>query len=606
MALLSIFRFHFILLSVLFACGILIGASLGIFLFPTIFVANNNQAKPVEMFSPTTRVEKQHDTRTATFTGDSCLGFFRGSTLLNGDQNHFDLLDALPTDELIEIIRQCAQIELSLHVKEAQELLLGKLSLSHPEVALKEVWLFHPSRRKELFALILSEWSVFDLTGAISAVIDFDEPWRSTLLRTIFDDVNARSNLDLSKIASEYGLESFLDHERVKTTVSRLLQDPLDAWNVVISDDVLDDEQETLLAQIVGTSIQRGQFEVLDYLVDDVLDVDYQLFDRILAAAVVLNESDAFEYSLNMSLEHQRRIVPRIVKFWSQRDPQAALDATARVHKSSLRNRAQVQIVQTWAEQNPQKLLDNIQSLPEQLQQNSVLYAIRTLSKISPEKAGIEVLRMRQILGAVDVSTEYLLVSQWSETDPSKALRWVNENAELGTEKRSRMMHRILTHYALIDPNEAMTIARSEDPHPFHGMIGLESQVISSLANSGKLDIAMTLLKDVRESALLSSFISVGRNLVKSDKTSQAFELSEQLSDEKQEDYFKYITSTWISTNQTDLLENLSKLPTPNIRAAVANEILDQHNFALASLSNDQLEFVRSFLPEAIETDNSD
>ena len=605
MALLSKFRFHPILFSVLFACGILIGVSLGVFLFPTFFVANENQAKPVEISSPTMGIEK-HNARVAHLTGDSCLDFYRGSTLLNGDQNHFDRLDALSTDELIEVIHQCAQMELSLHVKEAQELLLGKLSLSHAEVALKEVWLFPPSRRKELFALVLTEWSVFDLTGAISAANDFNEPWRSTLLRTIFDDVNAHSNLDLDKIATEMGLESFLDYERVKTTVSRLLQDPLDAWNVVISDEVLDEEQETLLAQIVGTSIQRGQFEVLDYLVDDVLDVDYQLFDRILAAAVVLNESDAFEYSLNMSLEHQQRIVPRIVKIWSQRDPRAALEATSQVLKSSVRNRAQVQIVQTWAEQNPQKLLDNIQSLPEQLQQNSVLYAIRTLSKISPEKAGIEVLRMRQLLGTVDVSTEYLLVSQWSETDPSKALRWVNKNAELGTEKRSRMMHRILTHYALIDPNEAMTIARSEDPHPFHGMIGLESQVISSLANSGKLDIAMTLLKDVRESALLSSFISVGRNLVKSDRTSQAFELSEQLSDEKQENYFKYITSTWISTNQKDLLENLSKLPTLNIRAAVANEILDQHNFALASLSNDQLEFVRSFLPEARETDSSD
>ena len=578
------------------ACGVVVGLCIGILVFHVWIKSQHNQTSEDKDNQPSGISESLPDSPSIVSNELNCLELFQNANSLIWNKNRIDQLAGLDHDETIELLRRCAQVEPSIRAIEAQELLLGRLAQSHPASALREVWNFPRSKWNNHLEIVFGEWSVLDTKGALSAANDLNEPFRTTTLRSIFDDLDILFDKELDEIVTEIGLESFLHNQRRNEEIRQYLPHPRKAWEMVIGDDIQDDEQEELLVQIAESWIQEGDFEVLDYLLEDVLDIDHQMFDRILASTVHFDEVRAFEHGLTLLPDQQRRLIPRLIKLWSLRDSEGAFIATSHIKTSSIRRRAQVQTIQTWAKKNPQKLLDNIQTLPRQLQQESVLYVVRTISESSPERAAEEIRHMRSILGSIDAQTEYLLVREWSKTDPHEALKWVKENADPGTEKRSRMMQRILTYYALVDPVEAMAVARSEEPHSFHGLVGLESEVIDSLANSGKLDTAITLLEQVRESARSSSFISIGERLIGSKRTSEAIELSRQLSEEEQLEYYRHITDDWLSTSPANLLENISTLPSKLIQSVVAETILNRYDHSRVSLTTDQLVYVRSFL----------
>lgn len=590
----------------LFFCGAVLGVCLGFFLFQLFPSARVNESRLDESALSGGTTEYQPQNPVLVVPKNTCLEFFGDSTLSMGRQSHFHQIDNLDEKSLIELIRLCGKSESSTRVHEAQELLIGKLSTTLPDKALQEVWSFPRSRWKSLLEIVFDEWMVLDANGALRAADDLDEPLRSTLLRTIFSDPTVLSNQDLEEVAIGMGFGTFWDYQIRAADALQYLQDPQKAWDSVIGDSISDEEQEALLVQIAGFWIHEGDFEVIDHLLEDLLNVNYRMFDRILASIVSLDEYGAFVHGLNMSSESQRRFIPRLISLWSQRDPTGAFEATSKITQNSIRKQAQVQVVQAWAKKNPQELLGKIQSLPKQLRQESVMYAISSIARSSPQKAGEAIDRLRPILGSINASTEYLLVREWSKTDPVESLKWVNENASGATERRSRMMQRILIHYALVDPVEAIKVALSEEPHSFHGMVGLESEVISSLADSGKLATAILLLEQVRESARKSSFISVGESLIESNRASEALELSHLLSEDEQLDYFRHLTDTWLSTNTKQLLENLSTLPSKSIQAKVAEEILVLHKNSLASLTNDQLTYLRSFLSNLQQSEGAD
>ncbi|MCY3884681.1 MAG: hypothetical protein OXG24_07135 [Gammaproteobacteria bacterium] len=581
---------------ILLVCAVFVGLLLGYFVAE---IASGVLERTTEMESyASTTIRPQHQSNVESFSRpiESCLGFFRDSKLFSGSQSQFSLIDNLGDVQLIALLDQCQKSESNVQINVVQELVLAKLAQRNPTTALEFVWSFHRHRWKTLLNIVFDEWSAFDLKGALQAAHGLDEPKRSAALRSVFKNPDVLSSNDIQSLVVQLGIESFLRHERSDVRAIQLLEDPKAAWNCVIQDDILNEEQEDLLVQIVYASLQSGDFIVLNRLIDDILESNYALFDRILASTISFDEYRIAEFALNMSPERQSLFFPRLIMVWPRSDLHGALEVSWRIAKNSIRERTQSRIVQLWAEENPQELLSNIQQLPEHLRQDSVLYAIRKIVQTSPQLATNEIARLRPILGYIEDSTEYLLVREWAEKNPNEALSWVNANAVEGSEKRARMMQRILSNYALVDPDKAMSIARSEQPHAFHGMTGLETEVIGSLASSGQLDTAIDLLEHVRESALSLSCVRIGVRLIQSDRTKEAIELSKRLPSEEQADYFSNITGTWLSTNIADLVNSIAELPSKHIQEKVAEKILLASEQSPFLLTNEQLTHVRSFL----------
>ena len=113
---------------------------------------------------------------------------------------------------------------------------------------------------------------------------------------------------------------------------------------------------------------------------------------------------------------------------------------------------------------------------------------------------------MRVQLGTVPVDTELGLVDQWAIDDAESAVEWVNHNSEKGSQKRARMMQRVVSRHALVNAEKAIQLALAEEPHEFHSMVGLESYVIEAMVSHGKVAQARTLLDQVRESARPMAF----------------------------------------------------------------------------------------------------
>lgn len=583
--------------------GIVIGVTLGIVAFQ-LFLAERESSSQLETVAPSIEGRASpFDETLATLTSDECFEYFRGSNW----SSHFEKLNGLGEERLVDLIHQCApENDSSLQLNDLQELLVGKLAQSNPAQALEEVWGYPRSRWSGLLMVVFAEWSVLDAKEAITAARRLNEPYRTSLLRFVLGDLIASSNQDLEAQTADRDLAFLVALERSEANAMQLLRDPKQAWDLVIQDGVPDTEQESLLKRIAESFLQRRNFEVLDLLIDDLLKLDYRLVDRILESVVAHDEHEAFDHALSMSSDRQRSFLLRLISLWSQHDPHAAINATFRIPKSSDRSLIQSQLVATWAKQNPLELLSNVQRVHGQLQQKFVLYAIREIARFSPTEAANELSQLRTIMGSIDDSTELVLVTTWAETNPADALKWVNENSEKGTQIHARMMQRVLTQFALVDFNKAMDFALSEKPHAFHGRTGLESEVIGSLAQSGELDSAISLLERVRPSARPLSFMRVGIGLIEFDRTAEAIELSQQLSEEEQLGYFRNISGVWFSIKPNELLASLKTLPSQEAALRIAQNILWEHNNVKKSLTSEQVTYLQSYLDQAKDRGRSD
>lgn len=587
--------------------GISVGIVLGIFLFQHFLLTRENQSEHNSVSSGVRELKVPLESASSEFSAVDCLEFFGDSNFRSSYPNIFDRIDDTSPDQLEALVSQCSTSPVpSIRAHDMQGLLLGKLAQTQPARALQVVLDLPRSNWKDLLFIVFGEWAVLDVKGALRASSGLSEPHKSAIQRMILSTFDTHSIQDFNGLISNLGLDSLVDRQERETIAMQNFDDPKLAWNLVIQDDIPDALQESLLIRITELYIQRGDYEVIGLLIDDLLGLDHRLVDRILEATLGSVELSAFEYGLSMSSSRQRRFFPRLFALWSQSDPKSALTATLLVPKSSDRRTIQSELLAAWAKKNPQELLDSIDQVPSQLQQKFVLYAIREIANSSPEEAATEIEGLQPLLGSIDDSTEYLLVRYWAENDPDEALKWIYENSQEGTEKRARMMQRVLTQFALVDFNKAIEVALDEKPHPFHGMTGLESEVIGSLARSGELDTAIALLKRVRQSARRSSFMHVGIGLVESERTAEAIELSHQLSEQEQLRYFRNIVSTWLSSNPIDLLERFPTLPSQSLRSEIARTILNRSEDTLRSLTSDQVTYLSSFLNDGKIQDSSD
>ena len=139
-------------------------------------------------------------------------------------------------------------------------------------------------------------------------------------------------------------------------------------------------------------------------------------------------------------------------------------------------------------------------------------------------------------------------------------MSWVLENSVEGSELRARMLQRALTELADINPQEAMHIAISQQPHRFHRSGGLEYYVIYSVVSRGNVDEALMLLDQVRERSKSIVFGVVGRRLIESRRSNEAMDLAKRLPESEQQRYLNALVHTWLTVDPNELLETLDSL----------------------------------------------
>ncbi len=142
---------------------------------------------------------------------------------------------------------------------------------------------------------------------------------------------------------------------------------PQEAWNALISDDIEDIGQLDKLLKIAELLMEEeGFLNVLDQLVNSQIDdiVRDTILKFVVHTAELKNPEDAFQQVMYFSPVMQELALPAIVKAWAKENPTHAFDAISNLDSSKLRTSLEETLFRVWAEHDPELALQTVLNQP--------------------------------------------------------------------------------------------------------------------------------------------------------------------------------------------------------------------------------------------------
>ena len=262
-----------------------------------------------------------------------------------------------------------------------------------------------------------------------------------------------------------------------------------------------------------------------------------------------------------------------------------------------MRKPVQIDAIEIWGGTDPHSLLAALETFPDEFDEvkNTAFgHAMRGLARTDPDEAFNQLNGMSDEFNRARITE--IVVEGWSEQDPQAALQWVQYDAVTeGQEFRSKLQSIVLSKLAQTDPRMALDLAFSI-PLADNG-IGPEKAVISELAKVD-LDEALSMLTEVRNQATReSTYVSLGHELIRAGRSSQAIELAKKSSEEVQYGYLMSLTGHWSWLEPVDLLNHLEEIPVASVQREAAVGIAMSHKLHVA-LTKEQRESLKKYIPE--------
>ncbi len=574
--------------------GLVVGAGIGCTAYFLVaeFLIQDTRFGPDSVSLPVDRALGANETESIDVS--SLEEVLEGAEDVDQAKELLSRVDQLSSTQLVELIDNVASINASVQADLLQEQLLGALARTEPSRAFESIWKFPSSRWNDSLEIVMGEWAVVDLTAALRATHSLIGSMKEVSIRAILAELNDQSISSVLQIAKSLDLGSFVERSIQESQAIKLLDQPPEAWSLIVRDKVKNVYQKELLTRIAQAWILNDGFEALTRLYDDLYHEDSEFFEEMLRSVASHDPSAAFDYVVNLPYDEKQSLLSvRLLDVWAQQDAEEALQAVSRLTNGWTRSSAASNVLFTWAQNDPLGLLENVESFPRSSRQEAVRRAVRKLSASAPEQAAEQLQRLQPILGEIELTTEFALVEGWSKIDPVAAMAWVDEQAKQTNTRRSRLMQRVLARFALVDPEEAMKQALDEVTHEFEE--GAERHVIDALVDHGRFEVALGLLDGVRETAKLSSAVSIARSLVRTDQADEAVKLAQQLPEENRSMYFVRLSLYWMRIDPQELMNRLATFPTQSIRSDVAQAVLTSAEFPDHNLTEEHLAQLDSY-----------
>lgn len=510
--------------------------------------------------------------------------------------------DRLRIEELIELIKESASLDLDQRLQSVQELLFSELAKIDAQTALQQVRQFRSFRWKSLVTPIFEAWSRSNFEAAMSQAAQLDGFLRNhaieVALRTRSDVPKSERLIEAQRYGTDYVAKRVFSEERV----SNLLHQPKQALESMLSDEVDNNVQLDELIEIVHSWIDQ---ESLDALLPLYQTLHAQklthtpLQRRLLVEAIKHDPQTAWEHVLGLPPGLQSSVQNAIVSAWVMNDPNQALLAVAQVSNAVQRRELRNRILFAWPAARPVEALTELNSIDPEVRHLAIANAIRELARRGMYDEAVGHLQRLDGQQENTSSAKRYLAEAWSRENAAQALTWVLENTKETGPLRQELLKEVLAQLALSDPSKALRAALEQSmdtTKPTES--GLEYWVFQSLASNGKFDEVLPMLNEVHGSQMSSKsriVEIVGRNLIEFNRKDEAIALVKYLPESMWAEYFRQLTFLWLSDDPEHLIDNLQRIPNAASRTAVAQEIL-RHQEDREFVAADQLDHVRSFL----------
>lgn len=491
---------------------------------------------------------------------------------------------------LTDLLAQSTRVKPEILQVRLQRPIVQRLTMIDPIRALEAIKSLPFHHRDSLTRTVFGEWSETSLDQSVAYAKNLNETEKYAALQGIL-----HSRFDLSEeirreIASEVGNEGVADEVFESESFWSQVENPQQAWYELVEERDQSVDNLGNLIRVADAWVRRSGWGVLSQISSSIDDTSRRIS---VVTSVVLNAarrdpSGTVTQLLSMNEQVAKSAAPRAIRVWAKSDPQSALSAASSVDSGSLRRTLEQSVISVWASRDPNELLASIDSLPENIIDLAEEKAVRAIARSAPAEAA-------RLLEALDMQPKRsgianAIASSWSKTDTSAAVDWVLNTPNLESIQR-QLLTTVLGHLAKSDSDRAMELALQQP----EGM-GLEATVVSRLASVNPLK-ALDWLSLIRDSDnAYSAFTSVGLELLKIGKAQRAVKLAEELSREFRHAYYQSLFNEWAKNDPEDLLASIEKLPTNAAKSTAAFELAMQSRFKSGLLSDEQIEYAKTFL----------
>lgn len=491
---------------------------------------------------------------------------------------------------LINLLEESTKLSPETLQAQFQKPIVQRLTMIDPTRALDAIRTLPFHRSESLIQTIFGEWSQTSLDHSIARAKELDQNQKYPALMGIL-----QSRFDLAEeirreIAGEVGIESVADEVLERESFLRQLEDPKQAWFEINeeTDESIDNVEN--LVQVADAWVRQIGLGVLSQINDSINDRSrkIEVARAVVTRAARRDPSGTVSQLLSMDEPLAKSVASTAVRIWAKSDPQSAMAAASSVKSGPLRRSLEQSVISVWANNNPNELLASIDSLPDNVIDLAEAKAVRSIARSAPAEAA-------RLLVALDIRPKNngianAIASSWSKTDPLAAVDWVLNTPSLES-IQGHLLTTVLGNLVKSDSDRAMELALQQPAE-----MGLEAAVVSRLASVDPLK-ALKWLSQIRDSNhAFSAFNSVGSELLKMGEAERAMRLANELPSEYRHAYNQSLFNQWARNDPEDLLASLEKLPSKGAKSTAAFELAMQSRFESGVLSDEQIEYAKTFL----------
>lgn len=508
----------------------------------------------------------------------------------------FEVFSKLNTRELRELLEISSSQAWTSRLYTVQQILIEYLVLVSPEEALAGIAQMSDNRRHALLRVVFANWSQVNLDEALTAATELSRADRRIAIDTVIETRHDPLSEEWSSHTNEFNFVPHIEDWEQELHVYEILdQEPLRAIELLARDKIDDGQQIDLFRLVAEKMYQNDKMKTILQLEDARLDVG--VFDELFKQVTSHDRAAALAFFSTVEEGRGDSFGWKLIKSWVADDEEGAFLAIKNLPMSSFRKSMYRSLAHRWAEKDPHTVLRRLMEIPRSVRDNALSTAAGELAIDAPKDLLDRLSTLSAVPGANVGRAMGTVIRTWSSDAPKQALAWVQSNTKKDTPTRKELLSNVLPEFALVEPEQAMTLAVDEfNSEDTHLSLSLQHKVLSSLLSAEEFDTAIELLAQVHKEVKLYEYREVGFELFRHNRLDDTLKLADSLTDEEKIDYFNSVVSGGVIVGRTDdVLKMIARLPTTDLRTGAAEQVLS-NEYYLSEFTNDQLETLKSFV----------
>lgn len=500
-------------------------------------------------------------------------------------RNHelYAMIASVGEDELSNLLRQSNEIEHAKRREQIQLAIVRRIASIDPSSALRHTQELPGSSQSSLIYQLFREWATSSLGDAVAEASLLSGSLRATALRAILEASNDLPDIEVREIGRKLKNETLALKLNTANKVAELIEQPEQAWHLILEDETNDVAQWDLLIEVAEAWRDHSGFEVLARI-QEADFADSELRESLVRAVVESDPQGAFAHVQDFSYR-DRTVMSRVIAIcWARIDPKNALESISSVEPPTLRESLLNSMIETWARSDPTDVLDNIDKISSEKRVNALHFALTALASSSPHEALRRLNELEKYVGQ-DLYITASIVFAWSRNKPKEAVDWILAAHKQDKKRRRDLLDWALPRFVHENPYRAFEIAQE---HSDESDWELEVDVIRELTESGQIEIAQQMLPRLQEDSRYLGYALVGISKVQNNEPEEVLRLAEELQGRERGLYYLDVFDAWAQFNSVQLFDQIQSLKSENARSLAAS-ILIRNNHRNPVLDESQI-----------------